>query len=862
MDQNGFEKRSGEAGVLPVFLRAATKCWIVGRLVALEPLQPLSDRTREIMNTITVRRRALKPIPALYPSTGLLIAGLILNSMAQEAKIFPGADEQTPSRAHYFDWVNSDWQGSTATKTLINLDFFRWLHEEYGMQLDYYALDAGNIDTRGEYGSTDSPKFKTKFPDGFALIGAKANAMGTRLGMWGGPDGFGNTPEEEQRRINMLVGLCRDDHFALLKLDTAASPLRPEKQDAFIHLVKECRQFQPDLFVLSHRIELGKATPYATTFLFEGAETYIDVHMSNQESPGKTATHNRAGALSRKSVPGLERLTEDHGVCLSSCLDYWDDDLILQAFSRCLILAPEIYANPWLLRDDEFPRLARIYNLHRHYRDILVHGLTLPEQGYGPYAVSRGDEHTRLIALRNLTWQPVRYKIRLDAAIGLAGNGSVELQQFHPTERFLGEFAFGSEVPVEVLPFRACLVMATTRPLEELGVTGCDYAVVRDVPGKPAVLKLMALPGQSVSVKLADVGRNFTSAALDGKKVNRLLGGASVKVSFPGRAPKQPWHRKLGDLHPVAVPADAEALYEATCFSADNNALEVRSLQRSGPTGIPEVQSARDAFFTNSFFVEKGIWDKNLFDSRMDTQFKQAPAWGEKPTHGGALRIDFGAPIAIDRLVMRGIGVKFPHEAETGLTAEVSVDLGTWRPTQISGEKDRITAVIPNGAPVRYFRMNAVPAPLAEIEGYQSTAALDRTRWRASNLFGPYAKAPAVAAWSISFQLEDVPPGSYLAIPLAGRHKPEGAFAAVRAGGQLLGAPSRAVSYNANVWEAPVETMDGNYTYFVPLTKDVVGKRMDVVVLVTADGVNEIRPEAWITAYPIPMVSKELVLTQ
>ena len=60
---------------------------------------------------------------------------------------------------------------------------------------------------------------------------------------------------------------------------------------------------------------------------------------------------------------------------------------------RCLILAPEIYANPWLLRDDEFSRLARIYNLHRHYRDILVNGMTLPETVYGPYAVSRGDGH-------------------------------------------------------------------------------------------------------------------------------------------------------------------------------------------------------------------------------------------------------------------------------------------------------------------------------------------------------------------------------------------------------------------------------------------------------------------------------------
>jgi hypothetical protein len=44
-----------------------------------------------------------------------------------------------------------------------------------------------------------------------------------------------------------------------------------------------------------------------------------------------------------------------------------------------------------------------------------------------------------------------------------------------------------------------------------------------------------------------------------------------------------------------------------------------------------------------------------------------------------------------------------------------------------------------------------------------------------------------------------------------------------------VGAPSRAVSYNANVWEAPVQVVDGNYTYFVPLTSDMRGQRIDVV---------------------------------
>jgi hypothetical protein len=50
---------------------------------------------------------------------------------------------------------------------------------------------------------------------------------------------------------------------------------------------------------------------------------------------------------------------------------------------------------------------------------------------------------------------------------------------------------------------------------------------------------------------------------------------------------RQPWHRKLTDLKPVEVPADDGALYEATCYAADNNAMEVRSIFRSGPTKLP-----------------------------------------------------------------------------------------------------------------------------------------------------------------------------------------------------------------------------------------------------------------------------------
>jgi hypothetical protein len=85
-----------------------------------------------------------------------------------EDQVYPGADESTPSRSQYFSWINHTNEGSTERQSLINLEFFRLLHDEYGMDLDIYALDAGNLDgPRGRYGSLDSDAFRRQFPHGY-----------------------------------------------------------------------------------------------------------------------------------------------------------------------------------------------------------------------------------------------------------------------------------------------------------------------------------------------------------------------------------------------------------------------------------------------------------------------------------------------------------------------------------------------------------------------------------------------------------------------------------------------------------------------------------------------------------------------
>ena len=775
-----------------------------------------------------------------------------------EMKVYPGADERTPSYSQYFSWINNTNEGSTEEQTMVNLDFFKWLHDEYGMVLDIYVISAGAIDKAGRYGTMDSDAFRRQFPNGFGPIYEKAKTMGTRLGTWGGPDGFGHTPEEEQARIDMMVKLCRDYEFILLKFDGVVGTLRPEKQDAFVRMMTECRKYSPDLILLNHRLKLGKGLSHATTYLLGGAETYIDVHMCNHQ----TAPHHRAGAISRRVVPDLVRLTEDHGVCISSCLNYWEDDLILQAFNRNLILAPQLYGNPWFLRDDEFPKLARIFNLARQYRDILVDGMVLPRESYGEKGVSRGDESTRLLTLRNLTWEPVVCKVKLDEEIGLSAGSRVELRQYHPTERVIGTFKKGDVIDVEVLPFRSCLLMATSKQTE-FGIKGCDYEVVRDVPGKPVLIKLLAMPGETRHIELAAGNRKFKSAQISGRRFNDLVKGKSTTISFPGTPLTQDYHRKLGDLTSCAVPADAEALYEATCFAANNNALEVRALQRSGPSHIPQVQKAREAFLMQPLFAERGLWDKNLFDGDDDTAFYVARRVGIVPLNGGSLRIDLGEAINLDTLIVKP-GSEYalqPFKYDETIWASVSSDLKNWTEMPLVAGKEIVMNLDPKRK-LRYVRFNGTPDKIVEIQGYYDGTELNRAKWRASTLFSRFSRVSPRKAWQHTFTLNEIPRGSYLAIALNGEHGIEGAYAAIRVNGEPVGAPDRSVSFPANTWEYPARKRSSNYTYYVPLTEDMKGAKIDAVVLGLKNGSDNFKPEVWITAYPAPYSQRLLTLTE
>ena len=757
-------------------------------------------------------------------------------------------DQLTPSKAIYFDWINRNWYGSNEHKIEANLKFFKWLHDEYGMQLDIYLMDAADIDQGPNcasdiglpaYGSLETPWFQKRFPHGFGPLAELAKSFNCRLGVWMGPDGYGKTPEETLKRKEMLVKFCKEYNFALFKFDACCSDLSPDNQQYFIETMKECRKFSPDLIVLNHRITLNEeALKQTTTFLWEGRETYVDVNISN-DTP---APHHRASNLSRGLPPDLNRLTEDHGVCFSSALEAWDDDLILQAFNRNLILSPEIYGNPSLLNDENLPRLARIYNIHRLYNDILVNGMELPEEKYGNYAVSRGDDKTRLITLRNLSWQPFHVTVKLDESVGLKSNGNVEVLQYHPVEEFLGGFKSGSEVTVTVLPFRTSLIKVSTSPNPEFVLKGSAYQVVKNIPNHPVLVNLVGSAGEKISFSLSEIQGKYKKASLNGKDISSVLSGKTASFTFPGKKKDIVYLKKIGNLQLSSLSENPEKYMEICNFAVDNNALEVRELFRSGESRFATVQACRDFFFKDTLFSEIGVWDKYAFDGDIKTGFKvRLFEYTKLRRNNGSFRLDLGESELLDKIVFKGIPENFNPE-----TVEVSSDLSTWNPVKFQVMKDEMSIDLNKKKPFRYLRLVKSPSEVAEIEGFSNQKAVIRDQWRASNLFGMVKANTVKLCWKYEGKLSGIGKAANLTVTVPANCSEGTFFAFMLVDGKVIPASDRAPSFPYNNWEH-YGIADKNLTFYIPLDEKLEGKTVQVMLLTTDGKLQEMKPEVWLS---------------
>ncbi len=737
-----------------------------------------------------------------------------------------GADQFTPSIPQYFSWINNTNEGATEKQTLINLDFFDYMKRTYGMQLKIYAWDAGNFDGASKhYGAEETEKLKNQFPNGYKPVVERAAESGIRLGLWGSPDGYGDDEKTEKARYDFFVHLCRDYHFAEFKLDGVCGGLRPEKAALFAKMLRECREYSPDLVVLNHRLNLYEAEKHITTFLFNGAETYVDVLNRNST----TAMHHRAFMFDRGHVDGLNRLSEDHGVCISSEIDYFEDELIYQAFGRCLILAPEIYGNPWLMRDDELPKLARVYNLHRRNAEILVNGELLPES-YGCHAISRGNDKKRFVNTGNNEWNSKTVTFRI-SELGLRSIDKVAVNIHHPYEKHLGLFNIDDEVQIELMPFRAYLIEFSSPECAEPMLTDCEYEIINENEnGKPLKVKL------------------FSGKAPECEYVT------AVKEKSP---------QLLGELNEKTdTVTENEFLYESAMFAVTNDSLERRSADRAGETAIREVKAARDAFFGQERYVLRGCDNANMFDGKPDTFYDctSREYRGEKlRINGGCLRVDFGAEYNIDAVEIECFAAKTPTDEvlpfELPCYAEISADLRQWNANiefpatevlnenyiqnvihynvhdiyPLEGRRLKITYNF-NGK-ARYLRINHPMDRIFSVKIIKNGEYITPAAPHANILQSPYRYSNIAAMQSAQFTLPDISRPSKIAVAVEGKHGVEGVCCIAEIDGKTYGFPERAPDYAANMWEHYVHLTDENNTFYLPVNESFSGKKINVKAL-------------------------------
>ena len=755
-----------------------------------------------------------------------------MNKTAKNA----GADELTPSVPQYFSWINNTNEGSTEEHTLINLDFFKYLKDTYGMNIKIYAWDAGNFDGASEgYGNTESPKFRSQYPQGYVNVVNKAKELGIRMGLWGSPDGYGDTEESQKERFEFFVHLCRDYDFGLFKLDGVCGHLRKEKAHVFADMLKECRKYAPDLIVLNHRLEFFEAEEFVTTYLWNGTETYVDILSCNQN----TAMHNRAFMFTRGHTDNLERLAEDHGVCISSSIDYFEDELIYQAFNRSLILAPEIYGNPWLMRDDEFPRLARVYNLHARNAKILVNGKLLGD-GYGDNAVSRGSGTKRFISTGNNSWETKKIFVKLSDEIGIESEEKLCVNIHHPYEKHLGIFEAGEKIEIELLPFRATLIEVAVLNEAEPMLTNCEYEIIKeDKDGTPKEVKYLLSDGGKINLLYKGEERFFAQ---------------TEKTDVKEKAPVF-----IGKLSEENIrPQNGEFLYENAMFSITNDSLEKRSLNRSGETKIPEVKKARDAFFNQLHYKLRGCEAENMFDGRDDTFFdSQTKTYIDENRRicGGCLRVDFKEEIDADSVEIEFFAGDYAtREVETQklpLIAEYSTDLKNWKSSSLAetriSDDDYTSTVIKFTAhtlydlhgkkvvasytfkdKIRFLRIENPVDRIYNIRLIKNGKVIETKNAFANNMQAHYRFKNIYLEKYSEFVLPEYENNSYLAVAIEGTHGEECVYCVAEIDGKFSGFPRRAPDYKANQWEHAVCGTDKNNTFFMDLPDGMQGRKIKI----------------------------------
>jgi len=788
----------------------------------------------------------------------------------------------------YFDWLCHDNSGPRESEVLANFAALRRLKELYGLQFDIYNSDAGLVESQGTYYPQFKANFLSRFPAGLKPLAEGSKALGMRLGLWLGPDGFGERPEEIAARREQLLSWVRDFNVGLFKMDTVVSELAhpdryilEKKYQSLADALAEARRIDPGFVAINHRIN---DSPYMLTItdclLWRGEETYIDVHISNETA----SLFNRDCSIGRELTSEFYRTPfrqfEDHGICFNSCLERWEDDLVAQAFGRASVLSPEMYGTFFFLGDEDYPRLARLIRLHKQLEPLLKTAYPLPGGD-----IAHADGASSVVLVRNMTWEPAVKSIPLDASIGLAAAPGTPLtvRQRHPWEMLMkraGEGAVvGGTLPVELDPFSLRLIQIDAAPHAEPLVAGVSYEIVPGPDAGHFGINLLGTPGQKAEVSLLDFG-DRTVRTSSGLPVP--TGEAPWRVTFPGTSPAGPSFARLSDFRDdPAAAADGTRLAELAKFTIDDDALEIREMVRlkREPSSLAEIEACR-AYMWDKVAAAEGTFI-NAFDGDPGTRWsdgfpRRSPFTGSPAAYRSETslwRIDLGQPTdlaTLDLRIVRRTDTAFLEAVET------SPDLRTWTRTDglslaaaesipaagslrqrgktvkifdvDAGDKRAVMISVPlAGGPWRYVRIRGRNFSVSEILGYDGAGRpLDRGGWRATNFLGE-TPAPRRVLTAAHVPADDAPGREYAVAVTAGPAKfdpVDGVYIVALVDGRPVVPRHRVPSYPYHnyEWNSGAPKLAG-MTFRLPIDRAWKGKTVEFRIMMFGDGADGARAE-------------------
>jgi len=808
----------------------------------------------------------------------------------------------------YFDWLCHDNSGPLESEILANFAALKKMKELYGLQFDIYNSDAGLVESMGTYFPQYRPIFDRRFPNGLSTVAAAAADLGMRLGLWIGPDGFGETPQEMEARKHQLISWVKESNVGLFKLDTVVSPLRhpdkyilEKKYQALADTLNEIRAVDPQFVAINHRVN---NSPYMLTItdciLWQGEETYIDVHISNRDA----WLHNRVCSV-RRDLSTLFfdtpfRLFEDHGICFNSLLERWDDDLVTQAFGRASVISPEMYGAFFFLADHEWPRFARLLQLHKEMQDILRGDSRLLADG----DMAHSNGHSAVLVVRNMNWDHATKTIPLDTRLGLTADHGTHLiiRQRHPHEFLLGGqsdgFRIGDNLELTCEPFEVKLIQIDSAIPKDPYLGGIAYEVIPRGDPSHFSLRLLGRAGKDYEIYAYNMEDRILRDENGAGLVPSENSGSAIRVSFAGNGQDKDFFQRIGAFEEIdAGSVDGVYLTELAKFRLDDDALEIREMRglKRRPSRHPEVEACRAYMWDK--VIRTHTYHRNAFDGDPDTRWsdgypQRSPFTGSpRPYRSDTSlwRIDLGALVALSRLELHI--VRRLEEAELD-RIELSADLKSWIPVEgieLPGQ-DRIPffeelrrrdgnvrihdVASGDGRPVvlavdlpantsRYVRILGRNFSVSEIYGFDpQDRKLDRSRWRATNFYGSTLQPYRVLQWTGT--PKDHWPGQEIAVAVeAGPdrlHPIDDVIVVLRVDGEIIVPQRRAPSYpyhnyEWNSWWLMRDRLEG-MTYRVPIDSSWKGRMIEGLVLLFGEHTQGVSASAHIVTLEKPYATK------